>query len=185
MVDADTRRRIGEYYDEVCPQMGILVRLVYSSAVRPVEAWRMKVRDIKLDERCVFIPDENAKNHKERFATLTADLVERLQPVVEGAGSVDWFLFGQNDALMPDVRNKAKSYFQKSWDRMRRVLGLPKEMQLYSLRDTGLVDLLHAGVDPLTVRQHADHSSLAMQDIYTSHYDPELNKKIFESGVEF
>jgi site-specific recombinase XerD len=68
---------------------------------------------------------------------------------------------------------------------MRKDLNLPQEMQLYSLRDTGLVDLLHAGIDPLTVRQHADHSSLAMQDIYTSHYDPDLNRKIYESGVKF
>jgi len=68
---------------------------------------------------------------------------------------------------------------------MRRATGLPKEMQLYSLRDTGITDLLHAGMDPLTVQHHADHSSLAIQKIYTDHFDAGLNEKIYNSSVEF
>ena len=54
-----------------------------------------------------------------------------------------------------------------------------------SLRDTGITDLLHAGVDPLTVQHHVDHSSLAIQSIYTNHFDTGVNDKVFNSGVEF
>ncbi|MCR5064410.1 MAG: site-specific integrase, partial [Bacteroidales bacterium] len=78
-----------------------------------------------------------------------------------------------------------KQYFQKSWDRMRKATGLPKEMQLYSLRDTGLIDLLHAGVDQLTVQHHADHSSLAIQNIYTDHYDAGLNERVYNNAPIF
>ena len=85
----------------------------------------------------------------------------------------------------PDREPIGKSYFQKSWERMRRATGLPKEMQLYSLRDTGLTDLLHAGVDQLTVQHHADHSSLAIQNIYTDHYDAGLSEKIYSNAPAF
>ncbi len=68
---------------------------------------------------------------------------------------------------------------------MRNATGLPKEMQLYSLRDTGLTDLLHAGIDQLTVQHHADHSSLAIQNIYTDHYDSGLNEKIYTMAPKF
>lgn len=68
---------------------------------------------------------------------------------------------------------------------MRRVTGLPKEMPLYSLRDTGITDLLHAGEDSLTVQHHVDHSSLAISGIYTDHFDAGLNERVFNSGVEF
>ena len=54
-----------------------------------------------------------------------------------------------------------------------------------SLRDTGITDLLHSGVGPLTVQHHVDHSSLAIQSIYTNHFDPGVNEKVFNSGVEF
>ncbi len=70
-------------------------------------------------------------------------------------------------------------------DELRENLSLPKEMQLYSLRDTGITDLLHAGIDQLTVQHHADHSSLDIQSIYTNHYDPGVNEKVYNSEVEF
>lgn len=53
------------------------------------------------------------------------------------------------------------------------------------LRDTGITYLLHSGVDPLTVQHHVDHSSLAIQSIYTNHFDTGVNEKVFNSGVEF
>ena len=142
---------------------------------------------------------------KTRYATLTPSLVEMLQGVMErfsypgtschpskeGRGGSrpkdrgELYLFGFNEELAPGERAVNKSYFQKSWERMRKATGLPKEMQLYSLRDTGITDLLHAGIDPLTVRHHVDHSSQAIQDIYTDHYDEGVNEKIFNSGVRF
>ena len=54
-----------------------------------------------------------------------------------------------------------------------------------SLRDTGITDLLHSGVGPLTVQHHADHSSLAIQKIYTDHFDAGLNEKIYKANVLF
>ena len=58
-------------------------------------------------------------------------------------------------------------------------------MQLYSYRDTGMVDLFHAGVDELSIQQHFDHSSLAMEAIYTKHFDPKLNERIYQNAPEF
>ena len=64
-------------------------------------------------------------------------------------------------------------------------VAVPEEMQLYSLRDTGITDLIHAGVDELTVQHHADHSSLAIQNIYTDHYDPTLTDTIYKKAPDF
>ena len=101
------------------------------------------------------------------------------------AGEGELFLVGKNERLEPDCEAIGKSHFQKSWEKMRRATGLPKEMQLYSLRDTGLTDLLHAGVDPLTVQHHADHSSLDMQAIYTSHRDIGVVSRSYEMAPKF
>jgi site-specific recombinase XerD len=68
---------------------------------------------------------------------------------------------------------------------MRTKLKLPQEMQLYSLRDTGMIDLLHAGVDELSVQHHFDHSDLSIQAIYTNHYDTNLNERIFTNAPKF
>ena len=185
LVPPESRKLISAYYAKVRPSMNIVCQLVYSSAIRPAEILRVQLKHVNLEEHYIVIPAENAKNHHERYATLTPELVRLLTPVKREYSNGELFLFGKNEDLLPDRDPVNKSYFQKSWERMRRATGLPKEMQLYSLRDTGITDLLHAGMDPLTVQHHADHSSLAIQKIYTDHFDAGLNEKIYNSSVEF
>ncbi len=174
-----------DYYTVHRPAMNIVCQLVYSSAIRPAEILKIQLKHINLEHHFILIPGENAKNHKARRAALTPWLVEALEPVVQACGNGDFYLFGFNEELAPGVRAVSKSYFQKSWERMRTATGLPREMQLYSLRDTGITDLLHAGVDPLTVQHHVDHSSLAIQGIYTDHFDPGVNDKIYNMAPAF
>ena len=68
---------------------------------------------------------------------------------------------------------------------MRNALQLPEEMQLYSLRDTGINEMIKSGIDPLTVMQHADHHDLSMTTRYANHADPHLVKVISEKAPEF
>jgi len=62
---------------------------------------------------------------------------------------------------------------------------LPLNMQLYSFRDTGIFEMLKAGIDPLSVKQHADHHSLEMTTIYSNHADPHLTEIIHNQAPKF
>lgn len=183
LIDAATRARMSEYLERECPQMLTVCMLVYSSAMRPKEIANIRIQDIDLQRRCIVVPDTVAKNKKSRCASLTPALMARLAPYSSLPGN--YFLFGSNREITPGAKRVALSNFRKKWDRLREVLEMPQEMQLYSLRDTGITDLLHAGVDQLTVQHHADHSSLAIQNIYTDHYDPGLTEKIYRSAPAF
>lgn len=68
---------------------------------------------------------------------------------------------------------------------MRKELVLPQEMQLYSLRDTGINNMLKAGIDPLTVMQAADHHDLSMTTRYANHADPNLMRTLQEQAPDF
>ena len=184
LVDRESRERIDKYYAEHNAAMRIVLRLVYSSAIRPAEILRAKVGDIHWEEHYIMIPEDNAKNHHERSAALTPELVEMLREHI-GHAAENLYIFGKNDTLKPSKWENTTQYFQKSWARMRKHVGIPQEMQLYSLRDSGLTDLLKAGVDQLTVQHHADHSSLAMQDIYTKHRDDGVGQVIWEKSPKF
>lgn len=50
---------------------------------------------------------------------------------------------------------------------MREALGLPTTYQFYSLKDTGITEMLEAGVPAKLVKELADHSSLEMTEKYT------------------
>lgn len=186
LIDEDTRQRVYDYLKVNNPQMLIVCKLIYNSAIRPNEAHNIMIRDIHLDKRHIVITKKSAKNHKERYATLTQDLIDDIGKVISGKPA-EWYLFGggRSNKMLPSKKQVCGSKFRKIWGDVRIALNLPEEMQLYSYRDTGMIDLFHAGVDELTIQQHFDHSSLAMEAIYTKHFDPKLNDKIYENAPEF
>lgn len=184
LIDEKSRKKIANYLKENNPQFLCVCQLVYNSAMRPKEIANIKIEDINIDKRHIVVHEDNAKNGKARCATITADVLDYLKKFMILPGN--YFLFGMNDnKIMPAERRCALSRFRKLWDDMRKVLKLPKEMQLYSLRDTGMIDLLHAGVDELSVQHHFDHSDLSIQARYTNHFDPNLNETIFRNAPKF
>ncbi len=185
LIPADVRARIADYFRENKPAMELLCLLVYTSAIRPNEASKIQIRHIDMSRHCIIIPGENAKNKHTRCASLSPQLEELLHPIVAQNLPADWYLFGSGREISPGEKPCLKNYFGKCWVKMRRTLGLPEEMQLYSLRDTGLTELIYSGLDQLTVQHHADHSSLEIQSLYTDHYDPDLNNKIYKKAPRF
>lgn len=185
LIDKETRDRITDYFRREKPQMLLVSMLVYSSAIRPKEIANIQLKHINIDKHYILIEETNAKNHKARCATITKEITEMIMPLMERYHNTDYYLFGTGKQMDPAPRPARNNYFAKNWNKMRLELDLPMEMQLYSLRDTGLTDLLHAGVDQLTVQHHADHSSIEIQNIYTDHYDPGLNEKIYSNAPIF
>lgn len=49
---------------------------------------------------------------------------------------------------------------------VRPATGFGKDVQFYSLKDTGITNMAAAGVPVSAIQQQADHSSLAMTSIY-------------------
>lgn len=184
LIDEKSRKKIVSYLKDEKPQFLIVCKLVYNSAMRPKEIANIQIRDVKLDGRYIVVRENNAKNGKARCATITADVIEYLRPIIEKLPE-HYYLFGMNKDIIPDSTRCALSRFRKIWDNMRKKIDLPQEMQLYSLRDTGMVDLLHSGVDELSVQHHFDHSDLSIQAIYTNHFDPNLNERIFKNAPKF
>lgn len=182
LIPPATRQRITEYLKDSNPGFLTLCQLVFISLIRPKEAWRLKVSDIHLDDGYIFVSESEAKTHYSRFATLTPDLVERLRVMTAGHRPED-YLFGPRYKTGPKPIRYQN--FRESWDRMRKELHLPQEMQLYSLRDTGINEMLKSGIDPLTVMQHADHHDLSMTTRYANHADPRLVETIRARAPRF
>ncbi len=182
LVTSEVRRKITEYLEqENNIGMQVAINLIYSSLLRPKEVNELKVKNVNLDEKYILVPNEVAKNHNERKATLSNHTVELLKKLHIESLPKEYYLLGGNTAghsLMPNKEKADKNRMSKNWKKLQTKLKFPKEMQLYSLRDTGITDLLKSGVDPLTVMQHADHHSLEMTTKYAKHIDTGLVKKM-------
>lgn len=183
LIPAETRKRITDYCMK--NNMGLLIvsQLVYSSLIRPKEIRCIKVGDVFLKEHYIHIRSENAKTHFSRIATMNPVLESLVADWIKGA-SDDFYLIGSKD-YAAGTKPLPHSRFSKDWIKMRKELDLPDTMQLYSLRDTGINEMLKSGIDPLTVMQHADHHDLSMTTRYANHVDPNLVEIISKKAPAF
>lgn len=182
LIPSDTRAMIADYFREKNPNYLVLCRLVFNSLVRPKEVWRLKIADVHLDEGYILVSEDESKTHYSRVATLTPELVADIRKMVSGA-KPSMYLFGHG--YKPNAKPIRYQNFREDWTKMRIALGLPETMQLYSLRDTGINEMLKSGIDPLTVMQHADHHDLSMTTRYANHVDPKLVETISAKAPKF
>ena len=177
------RKKIREYFEKTNPQYLIICELVHTSLIRPVEISRLQAYMVDLEEGCINLPANITKNHKERKARLSEELKTMLERHTLGAKPED-YLFADK-CWRCGTKPMSSHTYGNVWEAMRKEIHLPEEMQLYSLRDTGINGMLKAGIDPLSVMQAADHSDLSMTTRYANHVDPELFKKLNEMAPKF
>ncbi len=176
LIPTEDRTRIDEYFAAHNPAMRLMTRLVYTSLLRPVEATRVRVNQIRYDRNCIVMPCEQTKNGKERIGRLDEELKAILRQYLKGAKATDYLFSERSWSYGSTPKNS--QMFAKEWMKMRKALKLPAKYQLYSLRDTGIHDLLLDGVADIDVMHAAGHSDLSMTTRYADHIDDGLIARI-------
>ena len=193
IIPPNTRQKIKDYLLEKNPIFLIILELVFTSLLRPAEIARIQIKQIHLKEQYIFMPADKTKNGHNRHAfciglnrgcgrTASEGEVMMIAPLLNNTAD-DWYLIGAD--FKPGKSPMPVAKYTKTWDKMRKALHLPDEMQLYSLRDTGINNMLKSGIDPLTVMQAADHHDLAMTTRYANHADPNLIQTLEEHAPKF
>ncbi len=180
LIPGDIRERIVEHLRDKDPAFLLVCELVFTALMRPKEIAETRIEDIDLEHCFIRVRSEVAKNHNERKAAFNEQVRELLAGMHLERYPKDYALFSAG--LQPGEKNLGRKELTKRWQKLRKELNLPDEMQLYSLRDTGINFLIKSGVDPLTVMQHADHHDLAMTTRYANHEDDTLGQTIFEKA---
>lgn len=142
---------------------------MYFELLRRTEMSKMLVNDVNLKERYILVREEVSKNHKTCTVTILEEFIPFLIKHLAGAANSD-YLFSANNFKPGPVRTTPKS-FSDRWTKWKRILKWKKSYHLYSLKDTGITNLLKAGVPALHVRDHARHHDISM----TQQYLPDPN----------
>ena len=185
LIPPETRKKITDYLLSSSDGKNylIILKLIYSTLLRPAEIQKIKIENINLNNKIITVPGSIAKNKKQRIIPLTYDVVESLESLNLPSYPQNYYVFG--NGFEPNSKPLFGQYMRKKWNKLRKELNLPDEMQQYSLRDTGIFEMLKSGIDDLSVMQHADHHSLEMTTIYANHVDPNLAKIIREKSPTF
>lgn len=86
--------------------------------------------------------------------------------IFDAAGSD--YLFSRD--FKPGMEYRSEKCFRDYWQRvLRKELKLPERYKFYSLKDTGITNMLRGHVDTVSVRDQARHSSIDITNIYVPH----------------
>lgn len=151
------------------PEYLCAVILCYCCFMRPKEIALLRCKDIDLQGQCVNVRAEIAKNDKDSVRTIP-DVALPFFRALDLSHS-HHFLFGRHDGraadFSPGPDHLAEKKFSDYWDsRIRPACGFGKDIQFYSLKDTGITCMLEFGIPINLVQEQADHSSVAMTAIY-------------------
>jgi len=155
----------------------------YYCLIRRTELSKLKVSDINLKTNTIFIHSENSKNKQSAHVTMPTELKKLLKKHISGAKKTNYLFSANNYA--PGSTNFHPDKCSKKWRKMRLYLKLDENIKWYSLKDTGITDLIIAGVDLVSVRDQARHHSIKQTNTYIPQNLKTANDKIINSGVKF
>ena len=135
----------------------------YYCFIRRTELTKLKVKDVYLINKCIIIDEKISKNKKTDTVTIPDAYLELLTEHLKNANNED-YLF--SDDFKTGKKILAPKKISDTWNKCRKILKIENQYQFYSLKDTGITDLLNTGIPALKVRDQARHYDLKITESY-------------------
>lgn len=183
-IDKPTRLKIKSHLEKSGNyEFLAIVYLCFYGLLRPKEITYLKSDHIDLSRQIITIPGAFSKTGTTRTITASKPLENALKKIDAHKCTGDRFIFGKG--FKPSKEKCDPRKISKFWDRIRSELSLPKDMQFYSLKDSGIIQMLQDGISPEIVRDQARHTSLETTNKYIKIAKAEAQKDILNKSSEF
>jgi len=158
--------KIREYLQHHNRHFLLACYLTHYMCIRPKELSRMRVGDINIGACTITLMGDQTKNHDSVTITMPQKVARLMIDLDIFSVHGRCYLF--SDGFRPGEKQHSEKHFRDYWTKhLRKDLGFSTKYVYYSLKDTGITNMLRNGVDPISVRDQARHSSLAITNTYT------------------
>ena len=158
--------RIHDYLDKHNRHFLLACDILHYMFVRPHELAQLKLEDFSLSKQTLHIHWDVSKNWQDAVVTLPTHVIKLMLDLGVFKHPGSWYLF--SEGFMPGPTFRSEKFFRDYWTRtLRKDLKFSDRYKFYSLKDTGITNMLRANTDVLSVRDQARHSSILITDIYT------------------
>ena len=140
--------------------------LTYFCLISRTELTKLKVTDIRLIESRIILDGSITKNRKTDSVTIPDVFLPILAQHLQYAKNSD-YLFS-TDNFKPGRKQLTPKKISDTWAKYRNLYGFDSKFQFYSLKDTGIMDLLNSGVPSIKVRDQARHYDIKQTESYTT-----------------
>jgi integrase len=125
----------------------------------------LKPQNFDLHGQSILIDRNVAKNKRTMGVALPDVLMPYLHALELQKQRPDHYVFSKE--FQPGTDLKDSRYSGKAWDRMRRRIGLSKEVTNYQLKHAGGEQLSRDGVSAVDLMNHLRHQDLKETTTYT------------------
>ena len=134
--------------------------------VRPREMSYLKIEDFSIKNKTLYLRGDFTKNRSDAVITLPDHVAKFMIELGIFNYPGNYYLF--STAFHPGTERCSEKRFREYWlEHVRKTLNLSSRYKFYSLKDTGITNMLRANTDVVSVRDQARHSSILITDIYT------------------
>ena len=137
----------------------MVLLFLYSTGVRNYEARRMKISDVLVDRKLVFV--RGGKGNKDRHTIISDKALELLKIYLESEKPKEYLFEGQYGGMY-----SATSIRKILEDALQKAL-IKKKVHVHTLRHSFATHLLDKGVDLRYIQILLGHSSSRTTEIYT------------------
>ena len=180
-MDKETRDAIFHYWENENTNFKILCMLCYYCLVRRTEITKLRVGDINIEKGTIWIDPEVSKNRKGQSITIPDAFLPYIKKHIEGIDKT-WYLFSGKE-FTPGLKKIWPTRITEQWDIMRKAIDLDPNIHWYSLKDSGITDLLENGVPLIAVRDQARHHHSSQTDKYTPRQLRKANENIKTANI--
>ena len=142
----------------------------YYTYIRPNELYRLKVKMIDFAGQSILIPAEISKNRKTARVALPSVVADVMRELGIDRKNGECYVLGHGMKCCSKIGNAKQ--FGRFWDRhvvckggLYPALG-SRRVVFYSFKNSGITDMLEAGIPSVTVRDQARHQDLSTTEIY-------------------
>lgn len=175
VIPDEVLQELHDYLDKKNKYYLLACYILHYVFVRPKEMSYLKVGDFSIKRQTLFLHGDQTKNHNDAVLTLPAHVLKLMIDLHIFDRPSQYYLFSTN--FRPGDTYRSEKSFRDFWhNHIRKDLNLSTKYKFYSLKDTGITNMLRANTDILSVRDQARHSSILITDIYTPKDIKEANK---------
>lgn len=165
------RQQCLEWFAKNDPTMVLPCLFTFHTLLRPrSELLRIRVRDIDMVGGIIAIDGIKTKSKRIRRPAIPHAMVSYLTESGVLSLPPEYYVVGKG--LLPGNEPCAYNTLGLRWNKMRKALGWKADKQMYSMRDSGIVQLIADGVDLHAVMIQAGHKDIATTNKYVQHFFP-------------
>lgn len=181
ILESEERDQLWRHYIVEKPRYLAACLLAFHGLLRPTELVNLKPVHIDFKQKLISPP--HTKNGKSRVIALPNYVFELLNELEIHKQDPKTFIF--SSGFRPGHHKLCPRKIAKEWERGRNLFDWGKDLQFYSLRDSGIVQMLRDGIPVEEVQKHADHAEITTTQKYINIAFPKGVTSIREKSSHF